>query len=85
MTTKWQYIASDPKGPASCEIGDLCLFVSQISDCPLDRWVWTGDLPTDEGKDPRPAIFGIVGSRAEGMTEAKAAARRLHSGKLRIA
>jgi len=81
----WQYIETDPTSPAACEIGELCLFVSQICNCPIGRWVWTGDLPTPDGEDPRPPIFGVVGSRDEGMAKAEEAARHFNAGGLRIA
>lgn len=82
---EWQYIEADKSGPASCEIGDLCLFVSRIADCLHGRWVWTGDVPDIDPENPRPAIHGIARSRNEGMAEAEAAAGRYIAGGLRAA
>ena len=73
----WSYNKEDKNGPASAEVGALCLWVSQIRDCPDGRWVWTGDLLDERGDGIRtpPPIFGIANSRAEAMKNARKAVR----------
>lgn len=80
---KWSVNERDPASSAAMEIGDVCLYVSRISDCLHGRWVWTGDV--DDPADPRAAIHGIARSRAEAMKAAVAAARRLRTGTLSVA
>ena len=74
----WSYNNADNNGPASAEVGALCLWISQIRDCPDGRWVWTGDLLNVQGDGIRtpPPIFGIASSRAEAIRNANSAVRR---------
>lgn len=71
----WSYNQSDQNGPASAEVGALCLWVSRVGDCPDRRWVWTGDLLTEHGEGIRmpPPLMGIASSRTEAMNQAKIA------------
>lgn len=73
----WSFNKANKSTPASAEVGALCLWVSQIRDCPDGRWVWTGDLPDERGDGIRtpPPILGIANSRAEAMKNARKAVR----------
>lgn len=82
----WHFNKADKDGPAAAEIGNLCLWASQINACFFGRWVWTGDLPNEAGDGIRirPPIHGIAGSRDEAIADANQAVRLLLKAKLEI-